>query len=88
VLISPAATFVHIWAFYLHLAFPYKIGYTLRSNRIIFSGFNWIWRDFPRDAVLRRYVELARSAVFLVTNYRRLYTATKNCAASGLQSCS
>jgi pimeloyl-ACP methyl ester carboxylesterase len=35
VLISPAATFVQMRAFYLHLAFAYKIGYALGLKRVI-----------------------------------------------------
>jgi pimeloyl-ACP methyl ester carboxylesterase len=41
VLISPAATFVQIWAWYWHLAYPYKIGYVLGSKPIILSRRNW-----------------------------------------------
>jgi pimeloyl-ACP methyl ester carboxylesterase len=64
VLISPAATFVQMWAFYEHIAFPYKIGYALRSNRIILSGFSWIWQNFPRDPVFREYGELGKISGF------------------------
>jgi pimeloyl-ACP methyl ester carboxylesterase len=39
VLISPAATFVQIWAFYWHLAYPYKIGYVLGSKPIILRNY-------------------------------------------------
>jgi pimeloyl-ACP methyl ester carboxylesterase len=60
VLISPAATFVQMWAFYIHLAFPYKIGYTIGSNRIIMSGFNWIWQDFPRDEIFTEYTRAGK----------------------------
>ena len=64
VLISPAATFVQIWAWYLHIAFPYKIGYMLGSNRMILSGFTWIWAGFPRDDCLTRYYELGKTCGF------------------------
>jgi pimeloyl-ACP methyl ester carboxylesterase len=57
VLIGPAATFIQMWAFYVHIAFPYKIGYALHSNRIILSGFNWIWQGFPRDEIFKKYTE-------------------------------
>jgi pimeloyl-ACP methyl ester carboxylesterase len=64
VLISPAATLVQMWAFYLHIAFPYKIGYAFKSNRIILSGFNWIWGGFPRDATFKAYSELGKICGF------------------------
>jgi pimeloyl-ACP methyl ester carboxylesterase len=55
VLISPAAVFVQMLPFYLHIAFPYKIGYSLHSERVIMSGFNWIWQGFPRDECFTHY---------------------------------
>jgi pimeloyl-ACP methyl ester carboxylesterase len=64
VLISPAATFVQMWAFYTHLAFPYKFGYTIGSERIIMSGFNWLWQDFPRDATATHYTRLSKTNGF------------------------
>jgi len=64
VLISPAATFVQMWAFYTHLAFPYKFGYTIGSERIIMSGFNWLWQDFPRDAIATHYTRLSKTNGF------------------------
>jgi pimeloyl-ACP methyl ester carboxylesterase len=64
VLISPAATFVQMLPFYIHIAFPYKIGYALNSNRVILSGFNWIWQDFPKDPVFKHYYELSKISGF------------------------
>jgi pimeloyl-ACP methyl ester carboxylesterase len=64
VLISPAATFLQMWAFYWHLAFPYKIGYTLDSKRVILSGFNWIWQGFPRDDCFTRYTQVGKTSGF------------------------
>ncbi len=60
VLISPAATFVQMWAFYFHLAFPYKIGYILGSKRMIMRGFDWIWQDFPRDELFTQYTRAGK----------------------------
>jgi pimeloyl-ACP methyl ester carboxylesterase len=60
VLISPAATFKQIWAWYWRLAYPYKIGYMINSKRLILSGFNWLWQGFPRDECLTRYTELSK----------------------------
>lgn len=64
VLISPAATFVQIWAWYWHLAYPYKIGYILGSKPIILSGFKWIWQNFPRDECFTKYTELSKTSGF------------------------
>ncbi len=64
VLISPAAVFMQIWAFYFHLAFPYKIGYTLGSKRVTMSGFNWIWQGFPRDECFTQYTRLSKTNGF------------------------
>lgn len=64
VLISPAATFVQMWAFYTHLAFPYKFGYAIGSERIIMSGFNWLWQDFPRDEIATLYTRLSKTNGF------------------------
>jgi pimeloyl-ACP methyl ester carboxylesterase len=70
VLISPAAVFMEIWPFYWHLAFPYKLGYTLGSARIILSGFDWIWADFPRDDCLKRYMQIGKTSGFPTNQLR------------------
>ncbi len=64
VLIGPAAVFKQIWAFYWHIAFPYKVGYTLHSDSIILNGFKWIWQGFPRDECFKNYYELSRTTGF------------------------
>jgi len=64
VLISPAATFMHMWPFYYHIAFPYKIGYTLSFKRLIMGGFNWLWQGFPRDEEFTRYIEIGKTSGF------------------------
>jgi len=68
VLISPAATFIQMWPFYLHIAFPYKIGYALGSDRMILSGFKWIWANFPKDNRFTRYNELGKTCGFPSNN--------------------
>jgi pimeloyl-ACP methyl ester carboxylesterase len=60
VLISPAATFKQIWAWYWHLAYSYKVGYLINSKRLILSGFNWLWQGFPRDECLTTYTHLSK----------------------------
>jgi len=64
VLISPAATLAQILPFYLHIAFPYKIGYALHSDRMIMSGFNWIWQGFPRDEDFTHYTRAGKVTGF------------------------
>lgn len=64
VLISPAAVFAQIWAWYWHLAFPYKIGYALRSRRMILGGFDWIWAGFPREGIFKQFSELGKTSGF------------------------
>jgi len=36
----------------------------LHSNRVILSGFNWIWQDFPREASLKKQGELGKLCGF------------------------
>jgi pimeloyl-ACP methyl ester carboxylesterase len=64
VLISPAATFLQMWAFYYHIAIPYKIGYMLGSKGLIMNGFNWLWQGFPRDKVFTQYTEISKTSGF------------------------
>jgi pimeloyl-ACP methyl ester carboxylesterase len=45
VVISPAATFVQMWAWSLHFFPAYLVG----SNRLLRSAYDWIWQDFPKD---------------------------------------
>jgi pimeloyl-ACP methyl ester carboxylesterase len=64
VLISPASTFAPIWAWVFHIAYPYKIGYLLKSKPVILSGFNWLWQGYPRDEVYQHYTELSKTSGF------------------------
>ncbi len=54
VLISPAATFVQIWPWWLHFWLPTGIGYVTRSNRLKVKAYEWIWRDFPAEEYIAR----------------------------------
>jgi pimeloyl-ACP methyl ester carboxylesterase len=49
VLISPAATFVPIPAWYLHFVPANAIGPMIGSKRILLSAYDWIWQDFPKE---------------------------------------
>jgi pimeloyl-ACP methyl ester carboxylesterase len=48
VLISPAASFVQIWAWYRYFFPAYVIG----SNYLLKRAYDWIWQDFPIDECL------------------------------------
>jgi pimeloyl-ACP methyl ester carboxylesterase len=50
VLISPAATFVQIWAWWWHLLIPaHIIAPLIGSERMIQKAYAWLWQDFPMD---------------------------------------
>jgi pimeloyl-ACP methyl ester carboxylesterase len=63
VLISPAATFVQMWAWWLHLFIPAHIfGSSFGSERMVLDAYDWLWQGFPMDdcfALLRRLNKLA-----------------------------
>jgi pimeloyl-ACP methyl ester carboxylesterase len=50
VLISPAATFMHMWAWWWHLLIPaHIIAPLIGSERIIRKAYDWLWQGFPLD---------------------------------------
>lgn len=49
VLISPAATFVPIPAWYWHFMPANLFGPLFGSKRILLDPYDWIWQDFPKD---------------------------------------
>jgi pimeloyl-ACP methyl ester carboxylesterase len=50
VLISPAATFVPMTAWWLHVLIPASIiAPPIRSERMVQKGYAWLWQDFPMD---------------------------------------
>jgi pimeloyl-ACP methyl ester carboxylesterase len=55
VLISPAATFVQMWAWYWHFTPAYIVAAMTGSKRLVLSALEWIWQGFPRDD---RFAEL------------------------------
>ena len=63
VLISPAATFVQMWAWWFHLLIPaHMIAPAIRAEGMIFKAYDWLWQGFPMDASfekLRRISKLA-----------------------------
>ena len=54
VLISPAATFVQMWAWYWHFVPAGMIGPLIRSRRIMLRPYEWIWQGFPQDELTSR----------------------------------
>jgi pimeloyl-ACP methyl ester carboxylesterase len=54
VLISPAATFVQMWAWYLHFVPAGLIGPLVRSKRTLLRPYEWIWQGFPQDEYTSR----------------------------------
>jgi pimeloyl-ACP methyl ester carboxylesterase len=63
VLISPAATFVQIWAWYWHLLIPaHIIAPLIKSERMVQKAYAWLWQGFPMDerfGQLRAYTKIA-----------------------------
>jgi pimeloyl-ACP methyl ester carboxylesterase len=50
VLISPAATFVQMWAWYWHLLIPaHIIAPMIRSKGMVQKAYEWLWQGFPMD---------------------------------------
>jgi len=81
VLISPAATFVQIWAFYLYY-FP---AYLTGSKYLLRRAYDWIWQDFPIDDCLAQIRAITRASgiphhippsVFSDEELRKLKTPT------------
>jgi pimeloyl-ACP methyl ester carboxylesterase len=67
VLISPAATFVQMRAWWLHLFIPAHIfGSFFGSEKMVLKAYDWLWQGFPMDdcfAELRRVNKLAGAAL-------------------------
>jgi pimeloyl-ACP methyl ester carboxylesterase len=49
VLISPAATFVQMCAWYWHFVPAGMLGPLIRSKRLLLRPYEWIWQGFPVD---------------------------------------
>ncbi len=50
VLISPAATFVQMWAWWWHLLIPaHIIAPVIHSEHMVHKAYNWLWQGFPID---------------------------------------
>ena len=63
VLISPAATFVQIWALYWHHLIPLAfIAPMIRSDRLVRKAYEWIWQGFPMDECYAQLRAIAQTA--------------------------
>lgn len=50
VLISPAASFVEMWAWWLHLFIPANIiAPLIGSEQMVQNAFDWLWQGFPME---------------------------------------
>jgi pimeloyl-ACP methyl ester carboxylesterase len=73
VLISPAATFVQMWAWWEKLLIPaHIIAPLIRSERMVHNAYDWLWQGFPRDPADARLKFIA-----VVAGYPR-YRPSKN----------
>ena len=73
VLISPAATFVQMWAFWVKLLFPaHLVAPLIHSERMVHNAYDWLWQGFPMDPAYARLKSIA-----VVAGYPR-YRPSKN----------
>jgi pimeloyl-ACP methyl ester carboxylesterase len=73
VLISPAATFVQMWAFRGRLLIPaHMLAPLIRSERMVHNAYDWLWQGFPRDPA-----DTNLKAIAVVAGYPR-YRPSKN----------
>jgi pimeloyl-ACP methyl ester carboxylesterase len=73
VLISPAATFVQMWAWWAKLLIPaHMIAPLIHSERMVYNAYGWLWQGFPRDPADTRLKNIA-----VVAGYPR-YRPSKN----------
>lgn len=50
VVISPAASFVQMWGWWLHLFFPaHIIAPLIGSEQMVWSAYEWLWQGFPME---------------------------------------
>jgi pimeloyl-ACP methyl ester carboxylesterase len=50
VLISPAATFIQMWAYWAKLLIPaHMVAPWFRSGRMVHHAYDWLWGGFPRN---------------------------------------
>jgi pimeloyl-ACP methyl ester carboxylesterase len=63
VLISPAATFVQMWAWWWHLLIPaHMIAPMIRSERMVYGAYEWLWQGFPKEPAFARLRSISEVA--------------------------
>jgi pimeloyl-ACP methyl ester carboxylesterase len=62
VLISPAATFVQMWPWWLHFWLPTGIGHLMRLNHLKLKAHRWIWQGFPVEEQIAKVRALSSIA--------------------------
>jgi pimeloyl-ACP methyl ester carboxylesterase len=62
VLISPAASFTHMWAWYWHFIPAGVIGSLNGWKRALLKPYEWIWQGFPQDEYISRLREITAIA--------------------------
>ena len=73
VLISPAATFIEMWAFWWHLMIPaHMIAPIIHSEKMVHKAYDWLWQDFPMD----EYYDRLKS-ISVIAGYPR-YRPSRN----------
>jgi pimeloyl-ACP methyl ester carboxylesterase len=73
ILISPAATFVQMWAWWLKLLIPaHMIAPLIHSRRMVIRAYDWLWQEFPKDPAYARL-----KSISIVAGYPR-YRPTQN----------
>lgn len=73
VVISPAATFVQMWSWWGKLLIPaHMVAPLIRSKRMVYNAYDWLWQGFPRDPADARLKSIA-----VVAGYPR-YRPSKN----------
>jgi len=73
VLVSPAATFVQMWAWWFHLMIPaHMIAPIIHSEGMVMNAYDWLWQDFPKDPAYAKLHKISK-----IVGYPR-YRPTRN----------
>jgi pimeloyl-ACP methyl ester carboxylesterase len=76
VLISPAATFVQMWAWWFRLLIPaHIIAPLIHSEQIVLNAYEWLWQGFPMEPAYARLKHIS-----VLGGYPR-YRPTRNSMA-------
>jgi pimeloyl-ACP methyl ester carboxylesterase len=63
ILISPAATFIQMWAWWEHLFIPaHVIAPLIHSEGMVLKAYEWLWNGFPRDPAYARLNTISKLA--------------------------